>query len=159
MYYIKTQNPNIPKLKNETKTVYKNILQNGSKDHIIFGKTLWKNKINNLDFGKIWKNTYCSYSQPHTSNLVFKLLHYATKTNHYTYKSSRDKTNLDPNCNYCNKTEDNLHLLTSGHRIQNTWKHFQSIYQKLTKKHHTPQQHIIILSSNNNDSKCKKLIL
>ena len=42
MYYIKTQNPNIPKLKNETKTVYKNILQNGSKDHIIFGKTLWK---------------------------------------------------------------------------------------------------------------------
>ena len=90
-YYIKTQNPNIPKLKNETKTIYKSILQKGSQDHIIFGKTLWKNKIQNLDFTKIWKKRYNFYSQTHTADLLYLLLHYATKTNSYIYKISRDK--------------------------------------------------------------------
>ena len=55
--YVKTQYQNIPKLKTKTKTIYKSILQKGSQDHIILGETLWKNRINNLDFNKIWKNT------------------------------------------------------------------------------------------------------
>ena len=60
--------------------------------------------MNNLDFGNILKNTYYSYSQPHTADLLYKLLHYITKTNNYIYKGSRDKTDLNPNCDYCDKT-------------------------------------------------------
>ena len=50
------------KIKIETKTKYKSILQKDSQEHIIFTETLWKNKINHLDFTKTWKNTYYSYS-------------------------------------------------------------------------------------------------
>ena len=63
--------------------------------------------------------------------------------NNYIYKISTDKTNLNPNCNYCNKTEDNLHLFTTSRRIKNIWKNFTPTYHKLTKKHHTPDQNIL----------------
>ena len=59
--YIKYQNTNITKLKNETKIIYKNILQQGLQNHVIYGETMWKNKIPNLDFTKIWTNSYYSY--------------------------------------------------------------------------------------------------
>ena len=65
MHYIKTQNPNIPKIKNETKASYKIIIQKGSQEHIISGETVWKNKIQNSDFTKIWKNTYYSHTAKH----------------------------------------------------------------------------------------------
>ena len=82
IYYIKSQNTNIPNLKNETKTIYKNNLGKCSQDHIIYGEQKWKEKTN-LDFTKIWKNTCFSYSQPHTKDLLYKLLHYAIKTNNF----------------------------------------------------------------------------
>ena len=56
------------------KIIYTSTLEEGSKNYIIFGKKQWKDKIN-LHFQKIWKNTYLSYSQPHTTDLLFKLLH------------------------------------------------------------------------------------
>ena len=87
--YIKYQNTNITKLKNETKIIYKNILQQGSQNHVIYRETMWKNEIPDLDFTKIWTNTYYSYSQPHTSDLLYR--HYITTTNRYTFKTSRDK--------------------------------------------------------------------
>ena len=150
----------IPKHKhNKTKIIYKNILQQGSQNHVIYGETMWKNEIPDLDFTKIWTNTYYSYSQPHTSDLLYRLLHYVTTTNRYTFKISRDKKNLTLNCDFCNMTEDNLHLFAKCNRIQNIWKHYHVTYLKLTKQQHTPQQHILTLSSNNTTSKCKKLIL
>ena len=50
IYYIKTQNPKLPNQKNETKIVYKSILEEG-----IFGEKQWKDKITNLDFQKFGK--------------------------------------------------------------------------------------------------------
>lgn len=152
--YIKEQNPNLIKLKNLAKIIYKNILQPGSQNHIIYGETL-----PNWDFTKIWTNTYYSHSQPHTSDLLYQLRHHVTMTNSYKYKISRDKKNLPPKCDFWNMTGHNLHVLTKCNRIQNIWKHYHAIYQKLTKQQHTSQQHILTLSSNNTSSKCKKLIL
>ena len=149
----------IPKLKNEAKTIYKIILQKGSQNHIIFGETQWKNKLQNIDFTKILKKTYCSYSQPHTCDLLYQLLHYSTITKDYSYKISRDKKDLKPNCKYCNKTRDNLHLFTQWTRIQNMWEYFQPIYQKLTTKQYSEDQHILRIIPNNTNSMCKKLIL
>ena len=121
IYQIKTQNPNIPNLKNETKTIYKKILEKGSQNHTISGKKKkkkkWKEKIINIEFNKIWKNTYLSYSKPYTKDLLFKILHYAIKTNNYIYRLSRDKTDLKPYCDSCNLIEDNIHLFTICKRI------------------------------------------
>lgn len=68
IYYIKIRNSIFPKLKNDTKTIYNNILQNTSKDHIFFGETNWKEKINNLEFTKIRKNRY--YSTSHVRSTI-----------------------------------------------------------------------------------------
>ena len=43
IYYVQTQNPNLPKLKNEM--IYKSILQKGSQKHITFGETLKNGRI------------------------------------------------------------------------------------------------------------------
>ena len=75
------------------------------------------------------------------------------------YTKSADETNLNPYRNYCHKTEDNLPLFTTCSRIQNIWKYFQPIYNKLAKKAHTPQEHILTLSSNNLNSNNNKLVL
>ena len=64
IYYIKTQHPQLPNLKNKTKTIYQNIVEKGSENHTINGEKKWKEKLINLDFTKIWKNTFFSYSKP-----------------------------------------------------------------------------------------------
>ena len=133
-YDIKTQNLQIPNVKNKTKTIYKNILEKGPENHIINGQKKWKEKIINLDFTKIWKNTFFSYSKPKTKDLLYKILHHTIPTNSFIYKISKDKIDLTPNCNYCNKTEDNIHLLITCNRIRNIWTHFQPYYRQLTKK-------------------------
>ena len=51
--YIKNQS-NIIQIKiPETKTIYQIILIHGAKNYIIFGETMWKNKIKHLNFTKI----------------------------------------------------------------------------------------------------------
>ena len=121
--YIKIQNPNIPNLQNKTKIIYENILEKGSQNHNIFREKKWKDKITNLDFNKIWKNTYFSNSQPHTKNdfFFFKFLNYTIKTNNFIYKISRDGTGLRPNCEHCHNVEDNIHLFTACSRIKKMW--------------------------------------
>ena len=74
--YIRSQNPNIFKLKNEIKIIYKDVLQKASQNHVTAGEIQWKNILPSLDFTKIWKNAYFSFSPPHTSNLPCRLLHH-----------------------------------------------------------------------------------
>ena len=58
-YYIKNENTKIQKIQNPiTKNIYKEIIEHGSKQHKVAGETLWKKLIPNLEFQKIWKNTY-----------------------------------------------------------------------------------------------------
>ena len=157
IYYIKTQNPKIC-LQTKTREIYNNILENGSKKHDIFGEKKWKEKIFTLDFSKIWKNTYFSFCQPQTKDLHYKFLHYAIKTNKNIFQTSRDKTDISPNCNYCNNREDKIHLFITCNRIRKIWTHFQPYYKKLTRRNYNPQQYIFTLTANTN-SKTKKLTI
>ena len=86
--YIKSQNKKITQIKPETKTIYQNIIQQHIKQYKIAGETQWKNHIPNINFEKIWKNTYKSYGQAFTKDLHYRLLHYSTKTNKYMHKCS-----------------------------------------------------------------------
>ena len=73
--YIKNYNYDITKTRNETKTIYQKVIQEGSKHHTIAGETQWKNKITNINFQKIWKNTFTSYAPPPSKDLHYRLLH------------------------------------------------------------------------------------
>ena len=118
-----------------------------------------KNILPYLDFSKIWKSTYLSCSPPHTSDLLYRLLHHSLKTNQYIYKCSRDKTNVTPNCDFWNKTEDLPHLLIKCDRINKVWKRYHPTFDKLSKSPYTPEQYILTLSINNVNSKIKKIML
>ena len=91
--YIKSQNKKITQTKPETKTIFQNIIQQHTNQYKIAGETQWKNHIPNINFEKIWKNTYKSYGQAFTKDLHYRLLHYSTKTNKYMNKCS---TNINP---------------------------------------------------------------
>ena len=125
--YIKSQNKKITQIKPETKTIYQNIIQQHIKQYKIAGETQWKNHIPNINFEKIWKNTYKSYGQAFTKDLHYRLLHYTTKTNKYMRKCSRD---INPQCDYCGQPEDNLYLFIQCTRIRNIWKQYQTILTK-----------------------------
>ena len=102
----------------------------------------WKYKITTLDFNKIWINTYFSYNQSYAKDLLYKFLHYAIKRNNFVFNISRDKTDLSPNCDHCQMTEDNIHLFTTCNRVKKIWTYFQPTYKKLSKmKTYTPTTH------------------
>ena len=112
---MKNQNKNIPKTKPEKKIIYQKIIQEGTKQHTIAVEIQWKKQLPNINFEKIWKNTYKSYRQSFTKDLHYRLSHYSTKTNMYMHKCSRD---YNPNCEFCGLTEDNLHLFIHCTRIK-----------------------------------------
>ena len=156
VHYIKTHNRNIPNLQNKTKIIYKSILEKDSENHNVYGEKKWKDEIKNLDFKKIWTNTYFSYTQQHAKDLLYKFLHYVVKTNNFIFSISRNKTGLTFTCDHWHIKEDNIHLFTTCARVNKIWK---PTYEKLTKRQHTSQQHTFTLSANNLNSKNKKLIL
>ena len=154
--YIKLQNKKMTQIKPETKAIYQNIIQQHTKQYKIAGETQWKNHIPNINFEKIWKNTYKSYGQAFTKDLHYRLLHYSIKTNKYMNKCSTD---INPQCDHCEEPEDNLHLFIQCIRIRNIWKHYQTILTKLTGKNYTPQQHILTLNTLTTNKNTTKLII
>lgn len=88
------------------------------------GRTEWKTYI----LQRYRKIPFFPDCLPYQSDILYKVLHCAIKVNHYTYKCSREKMNLSPNCNYYKQIEDILH--------------YQPYFQKLKSKQLTPHQHI-----------------
>ena len=117
---------------------------------------LWKKLIPNLEFQKIWKNTYISYAEPFCIDLHFKILHYSTKTNEYMHKCTHE---VKRNCDYCKQVEDNIHLLVKGPRICQIWANYQPTLNKLTNRQNKPEQHILTLSTINQNKFTTKLLL
>ena len=157
IYYIKTENTEIQKIQNPTtKYIYKEILQNGSKQYQVAGEKLWKKLIPNLDFQKIWKNPYISYAEPFCADLHFKILHYSIKTNEYMHKCTRD---VKPNCDYYRQIENNIHLFITCPRIRQIWTGYQPILTKLTNIQNKPEEHILTLSTANQNESTTKLLL
>ena len=97
-----------------------------------------KNKIENLNFDKIWRNSYFSYYLLIRSDLLYKLLYYAIKANGYIYINAPEtKQTFYPVAITVNKQKDILHLFTSCTKIQKIWKYYQPYYKKLTKNQFT----------------------
>ena len=96
----------------------------------------------------------CAAIQPY---LHYKMLHYWTKTNEYMHKCTND---INPNCDYCHRIENNIHFFTKCPRIDKIWTYYQPILTKLTKKNqHKPEQHLLMISVTNQNKPTTKLIL
>ena len=157
IYYIKNENTKIQKIQNPTtKNIYKEIIEHGSKQYKVAGEMLWKKLIPNLDFQKIWKNTYISYAEPFCTDLHFKILHYSTKSNEYMHKCAHD---VKPKCDYCKQIENNIHLFATCPRINQIWANYQPTLTKLTNTQNKSEQHILTLSSANQNKSTTKLLL
>ena len=72
------------------------------------------------------------------------------------HKWARD---INPKCDYCRQTEDNIHLFIQCPRIKNIWTHYQSTLAKLTGKNHNTEQHLLTLSVNKLNKDTTKLTL
>ena len=79
-------NKEIIKLKQNVKQIYKHILKNEYKSHNIIGQSIWEKFKKNIPWQKIWQNTFISYFIPENNKILYKLLHFATKTNEYVYR-------------------------------------------------------------------------
>ena len=66
---------------------------------------------------------------------------------------------INPNCDYCGLTEDNLHLFIQCKRITKIWTHYQTTFTKLTGTRHTLQQHLLTLNVSHTNKNNTKLII
>ena len=115
-----------------------------------------KKHLPTTEFSEIWKNTFISYAQLFCKDLRYRVLHYSTKTNRYMHKCTRD---LNPECDYCRQTEDNIHLFIQCPKIKNIWAYCQSTLTKLTGKNHDTEYHLLTLSVNKLNNHTTKLTL
>ena len=68
-------------------------------------------------------------------------------------------THINPQCNYCHNTENNIHLFTECPRINKVCTYYQLILTNLTRKHFNPQQYLLTLSVHNQNKHITKLML
>ena len=93
------------------------------------------------------------------NNILYLLLHFATRTNDQIYRSPSRKHLKSPNCKLCDKTENITHLYIDCKRNKKFWKYFQKCYQTFTQKQKTSLQHTLTTSYLPLPLKTKKLTL
>ena len=145
--YIKNQNKNIHKTKPETKITNQKIIQERTKQHTIAGEIQWKKQLPNINFKKIWKNTYKSYRQSCTKDLHYRLLHYSTKTKLFMHKRSLRTDGRQP---------IPIYTLRKNKKI---WNYYQTILKKLTGQHYTRQKYLFTLNVPNTNKYTTKLTI
>ena len=156
--YLKKQNAILELPKNSRK-IYKQIIQNEYKHYIKIGQSHWNQYSPQTPWNELWKNTFYSYNWPENNNILYLLLHFATRTNDQIHRWTNQKYLKSPNCKLCDKTENITHLYIDCKRNKKIWKYFQKYYQALTQKQNTPLQHILTISSLSLPPKTKKLTL
>ena len=149
----------ILELPKNSRKIYKQIIQNEYKHYIKIGQSHWNQYSPQTPWNELWKNTFYSYNWPENNNILYLLLHFATRTNDQIYRWTNQKYLKSPNCKLCDKTENITHLYIDCKRNKKIWKYFQKYYQTLTQKQNTPLQHILTISSLSLPPKTKKLTL
>ena len=154
--YIKRQKT-ILNLQNNSKLIYNQIIQNEYNNYLIIGQSIWNQYLTQNPWNQLWENTFYSYSWPENNNMLYFLLHYATRTNDYVYRWTNQKHVKSPKCKLCEQTENINHICTECKRNKRIWNHCQK-YENLTIKEYTPLQHILTIALSL-PPKTKKLVL
>ena len=115
--------------------------------------------MTHIPWKAIWKNTFISYTWPENNNILYILLHNATRTNDHIFRWTNQKHLKTPKCKLCKNTENIKHLFIDCKRNRKIWTHFQKYYQNLIQKDYTPLQHISSISAISLPPNTKKLVL
>ena len=108
--YLKKQSTILELPKNSRK-IYKQIIQNEYKHYIKIRQSHWNQYSPQIPWDDLWKNTfYYSYNWPENNNILYLILHHATRTNDQIYKWTNQKHLISPYCKLCYKTENITHL-------------------------------------------------
>ena len=130
--YLKKQNTILELPKISRKICYE-IIQDEYKHYIKIGQSHWNQYSPQIPWNDLSKNTFYSYNWSENNNILYLLLHIATRTNDQIYRSTNQKYLKSPCCKICDKTENITHLYTDCKRNKKIWKYFQKYYQILHK--------------------------
>ena len=133
--YLRKQNAILELPKNSQK-IYKQIIQNEYKHYIKIGQSHWNQYSPQTPWNELWKNTFYSYNWPENNNILYLLLHFATRTNDQIYRWTNQKYLKSPNCKLCDKTENITHLYIDCNRNKNIWKYYYQTLHKNKIHHH-----------------------
>lgn len=86
--YIERQKT-ILNLQNNSKVIC--IIQNEYNNDLITEQSIWNQYLTQIPWNQLWKNTFYLYSWPENKNLLYFLLHYATRTNDHMYRWTTKK--------------------------------------------------------------------
>ena len=134
-------------------------MQNEYKHQIKIGQSHWNQYSPQIPWNDLWKSTFYSYNWPQKNNILYLLLHFATRTNDQIYRWPSRKHLKSPNCKLCDKKENITHLYIDCKRNKKFCKYFQKYYQTFTQKQKTSLQHILTTSYLPLPPKTKKLTL
>ena len=100
-----------------------------------YSQRLWEKlcavNLNASDWTEIYKSNICHLKHKKFAEFKFKILHDILRN-----KVSKWQKDLSPTCEYCNETEDNLHMLYKCERFFNIWKRISQCLKKNIKLKH-----------------------
>lgn len=135
-------------LNQNVKQIYQHIMKKENTNYNTIGQSIWNQYLKKIPWEKVWKNTFMSYCFPENNNILYKLLHFATRTNEYVYRWANQKHLKTPLCTYCKKPENIIHLFIESKKVQKIWKFFEKVFNKLNPINYTPIEHLLTLSAN-----------
>ena len=106
---LKKQNT-ILELPKKPQKIYRQIIKNKHKHCIKIEQLHWNQYSPQFSWNDLWKNTFYSYNGSETNNILYLLLHFATRTNDQIYRWTNQNHLKSPNCKLCDKTENITHL-------------------------------------------------
>ena len=142
--YLKKQNTILELPKISRKICYE-IIQDEYKHYIKIGQSHWNQYSPQIPWNDLSKNTFYSYNWSENNNILYLLLHIATRTNYQIYRSTNQKYLKSPCCKICDKTEDKL-IFTLTVRETKKFGSISKKYPNSPQKQNTPLQHILTIS-------------
>ena len=81
---------------NNSKNICNEILKKQYQKYTILGQNIW-NQYSRNEWKQIWKNTFFSYCWPENNNILYMLLHFATRTNDSIFRWINQEHLKNPN--------------------------------------------------------------
>ena len=99
---IKNHNPML-NIQRNSKTIYHEIIKNKYENYNIIGQSIWDQYIPQNPWNTICKNTFCLYTWLENNNILYMLLHYATRNNDHICRWTNQKHLKTPKYNSMKK--------------------------------------------------------
>ena len=100
--YIKKQKPIIFDLQNNSKTIYKQLIQNKYNNYLFIGQSIWNQYLTQNPWNQLWKNVFYIVDQKTTTYFISCYIIQQEPIVKYTDRLTKNTSNLQ-NVNYVKK--------------------------------------------------------